>query len=110
MTTNNYDNDYDKYQTKIEHRFDLIPQGELREIARVLGEGAKRYGERNWENIPWDSHLNHALNHTNQFLCCEYDDLKNIEDHLIHAICRLMFAHYKFTGGKYVSSYSDNSK
>ena len=33
------------------------------EIAKRSGYGQKRYGPDNWQKIPWQEHLNHALTH-----------------------------------------------
>lgn len=82
-------NDNGGKQSDIEARFDLIDPLALRELARVLHEGAKVYGEGgdNWRRIPVNDHLNHAVAHVYRFL---EGDMS--EDHLPHAFCRLMFA------------------
>lgn len=77
-------------QSKLSTRYDLIPFEVLREIAKVLKDAADKYGDQNWQNISIDDHLNHAINHIVEFNL----DEKPSEDHLIHAICRLMFARY----------------
>ena len=77
-------------------RFDLIPSVALFKVAEVLGEAVEKYGlgkfkgrviSGNWNNIPVEDHLNHALQHI-------YGQLSGdrTEEHLSHAICRLMFA------------------
>jgi hypothetical protein len=68
-------------------RFDLMPPVALFEIAKVLGEGAEKYGVGNWENIEVNDHLNHAIQHVYGYLMGD-----KTEEHLGHAICRLMFA------------------
>ena len=70
-------------------RFDLIPAEALLEVAIVLGQGAKKYGENNWQGIPTNEHLNHAIQHLYAYLSGDRSD-----GHLSHAICRVLFAHY----------------
>lgn len=59
-------------------RFDLIPVEPLRRLARHYENGAKKYGDRNWEKGQplsryWDSAMRHML---------AYSDGKVDEDHL----------------------------
>lgn len=75
------------HQSKLPVRFDLIPAVELFEVAKVLSEGAEKYGEYNWQKIPTRDHINHALSHNYAFLAGDTSD-----DHITHAICRLLFA------------------
>ena len=74
-------------QSKVEYRFDLLPPQALAAVAKVLKEGAVKYGENNWHNIDSGDHLNHALIHI-------YADLAgdNQDDHLEHAACRILMA------------------
>lgn len=74
-------------QSKCRTRFDLLPPSALFKVAEVLAEGAAKYGDKNWELIPVDDHLNHALNHLFGYLGND-----KTEDHLSHALCRLLFA------------------
>ena len=74
-------------QTKLPTRMDLIPADVLLKVSSVLAEGADKYGEWNWIGISVQDNLNHALTHIYRYL---NDD--NSEPHLVHAICRLMFA------------------
>lgn len=78
-------------QSEINVRYDLIPPEVLEKVAQTLHYGAVKYGEKNWENISINDHINHALAHINSF---RIDSTHNDEDDLIHAICRLMFARY----------------
>jgi len=68
-------------------RFDLIPAKELAEIALILGKGAEKYGENNWQLIPTNDHLSHALSHIYAYLAGDRSD-----NHLGNAACRLLFA------------------
>lgn len=74
-------------QSRSNGRADLIPPKALMEIAKVLGEGAVKYGDWNWKLIPINEHINHALIHMYAHLA---GDTK--ETHLANAICRMMFA------------------
>lgn len=78
-------------QSKTEYRFDLFPMDALFAAAAVLAEGEIKYpaidGVPNWTKIPVNEHLNHALTHINAHIKGDRQ-----EDHLPHAICRLMFA------------------
>lgn len=67
-------------------RFDLIPQVGLRRLAETCAEGAKKYGERNWERgFPATSLVNHALRHLNLWLSGDAS-----EDHLAHSSWNLL--------------------
>ena len=74
-------------QSKIDVRFDLIDGKALFEMAKVLHEGAEKYGENNWRVIPVFDHLNHLLMHTFAYLAGDVTD-----DHLSHILCRATFA------------------
>jgi hypothetical protein len=75
-------------QSSVEGRFDLLPPRSLIEIAKILEEGAIKYGESNWHLIEWRSHLNHVLQHVFALL---YGDVQ--DDHMGHAACRMLMAH-----------------
>lgn len=67
-------------------RYDLIPQVGLRRLAETCAEGAKKYGERNWERgFPATSLVNHALRHLNLWLLGDAS-----EDHLAHGAWNLL--------------------
>ena len=68
-------------------RFDLIPPESLKLIAQCLGYGALKHGEGNWLNISIDDHVNHALNHLNEFRLGADD-----EPHVVNAAVRTIFA------------------
>lgn len=68
-------------------RFDLVPPLALAEVAEILAEGAKKYGEGNWRGLSIETNLNHALQHIYAHLSGDEN-----ERHLSHAACRLMFA------------------
>lgn len=74
-------------QSDISARFDLIDSKALFEMAKVLDEGAKKYGENNWRLIDIEDHLNHLIMHAYAYL-----DGDRSDEHLSHIMCRAMFA------------------
>lgn len=69
-------------------RVDLISPLAEKRLAERLGDGAKKYGDRNWERgIPVSRTLASALRHLAAYRRGERD-----EDHLAAAYCNLMFA------------------
>ena len=85
-------NEYGGKQSKTPYGFHLLPASALFDAARVAKYGADKYGEtfdnRNYVKIDTTEHLNHALQHIYAFLAGDAQD-----DHLGHAIVRLMFAY-----------------
>ena len=74
-------------QSFIPVRFDLIDAKAVFEMAKVLNEGAEKYGEDNWRLIDVKDHLNHLIMHAYAYLAGDRTD-----DHLSHALCRATFA------------------
>ncbi len=75
-------------ESKLNHRFDLVPLEGLKAVAEVAAYGATKYGVDNWKKgIPANSMLNHALRHVILFLSGD-----TTEDHLPHAAWRLLAA------------------
>lgn len=74
-------------QSLIEARFDLIDARALLEVAKVLYQGAKKYGADNWRLIPVEDHINHNIMHAYAYLSGDRSD-----DHLSHMTCRSIFA------------------
>lgn len=79
-------------QSDTPYGFHLVPTSAIFAAAQVLKYGADKYGEtfehRNYTKIPCVDHLNHALQHIYAFLAGDTQD-----DHLGHALVRLMFAY-----------------
>jgi hypothetical protein len=85
---NNIDvNEQGGKQSHLDARFDCIPPEVLRLLAQCLGFGARKYGKDSWKNIPQWDHLNHAVNHIN-----EWNRGNRDEPHLVNAMARLTFA------------------
>ena len=69
-------------------RYDLISPVAMKRLAVTYCEGAKRYGDRNWEQgLPVSNLVNHALAHIFAYL-----GGNTSEDDLIHAAWNLMAA------------------
>jgi len=69
------------HRDPIEPRYDLIPWSVLRRIALTFAEGAKHYGDRNWEKgLPYSVMINHTLEHL-----AKYQQGDRSEDHLAKA-------------------------
>lgn len=67
--------------------FACIPPDCLRLLAQCLGFGAQKYGQDNWQQIPIEDNLSHAMNHIN-----EWRRGDRSEPHLVNAMARLTFA------------------
>ncbi len=74
-------------QSHVPVRFDLIDAAALFEMAKVLHEGAVKYGEDNWRKIDVPDHLNHLIMHAYAYLSGDRTD-----EHLSHIMCRATFA------------------
>lgn len=78
-------------QSDTPYGFHLLPVSALFDAAKVAKYGADKYGEdfchRNYTKISQIEHLNHAVQHIYAYLAGDKQD-----DHLGHAIVRLMFA------------------
>lgn len=74
-------------QSKVNYRFDLADAKAMFKLCKVLSEGAEEYGENNWRNISVEDNLNHALIHIYGYFAGDKQD-----EHLSHALCRLLFA------------------
>ena len=82
----------------INERYDLIPGEVLTAIAVVLGEGAIKYGELNWQKSRLTgnkSPINHALKHIINYQAkIKDDESDDLKVHLSHAIVNLMFEYW----------------
>lgn len=74
-------------QSDIPYRCDLFPAGAYLHVSAILAEGAKKYSEWNWVNVPFGDHINHVLTHIKAYGAGDRSD-----DHIGHAACRMMMA------------------
>lgn len=74
-------------QSHIPVAFHLVDGPAMFQMAKVLHEGAEKYGANNWRGIPIEDHLNHLIMHAYAYLSGDRTD-----EHLSHIMCRAMFA------------------
>lgn len=75
-------------------RVDLIDPRFLLELGEVLGFGAEKYGENNWQAIEPKRYKAAALRHMCQYCAGEKVDKESGKSHLVHAACNLMFLYW----------------
>ena len=69
-------------------RFDLLPMFGIEAVARLLEEGANKYGERNWEGGIYNHcFIDSGMRHLSKFVRCEID-----EPHLVQAAWNILCA------------------
>ena len=56
-------------------------------MAKVMAEGLQNHVRGGWRNVPLEKHLNNGLSHIYAYLAGDHQD-----EHLSHALCRVMFA------------------
>jgi hypothetical protein len=91
-------------QSKLDYRFDLIPQRAMFRLARVLDYGAKKYAPDNWRGIALHDHLNHVAVHLYAYLSGDTSD-----DHLGHMLCRAAMAVETAEAEGYAAKQGDES-
>lgn len=74
-------------QSRVLYRMDLLDPKAILATAKVLQEGAEKYGEENWRLISMKEHINHMLIHAYAYLAGDESD-----EHLAHITCRALFA------------------
>lgn len=74
-------------------RWDLLPWIEVREVARVLTFGAKKYGDYNWTAVEngRSRYLAAAMRHITAWIDGEIFDKESGLHHLAHGITCLLF-------------------
>ena len=73
-------------------RYDLIPTFANQQFARVLGKGAEKYGEQNWEKgMAWSSVIASLKRHIAAFESGEDFDAETGLLHMAHAMCNVSF-------------------
>jgi len=84
---------YDKDKT----RYDLIPVGVIRELAKVLTMGAKKYAPNSWQNLPDfnDRYYAGLLRHLMAWRRGEWRDPESGRLHLSHVLCNAAFLLWK---------------
>lgn len=73
-------------------RFELLSSIALEEISKVMGFGAKKYGDNNWRGgFKYTRLISAALRHIYAYLKGESKDPETGLSHAAHAACCLMF-------------------
>ena len=73
-------------------RWDLLPWDAARGVVAVLGFGANRYGDRNWENgMRWSRPYSALLRHVVAWWERDPADPESGLSHLAHAGCCILF-------------------
>lgn len=73
-------------------RVDLVPPEAIVAMATVLGFGASKHGERDWERgYPWSRYYASLLRHLLAWKAGEDVDPESGRPHLWHALCNLSF-------------------
>lgn len=73
-------------------RMELLPTGPLKEMAKVLGAGASKYGDWNWTGgFEWSRLYGAALRHLMAHKAGEDTDDETGLSHLAHAGCCILF-------------------
>ncbi len=81
-----FDTGAKRQETTGKGRYDLLSPPAMRRLAQVFEEGAKIYGDRNWEKgMPMKDILNHLLIHIFAYMAGDES-----EDHLGHAAWNAM--------------------
>jgi len=86
-------------QSKTDERYDLIPPEAIYTLAKVLGEGAIKYGDDNWKSGTPNQHIHRVIRHCNLYLMGDTS-----EDHMAHALTRMVMA---FTLNYYLGNHDD---
>lgn len=70
----------------------LLPMGALKEVAKVMDFGAKKYGRHNYKNgMDWSRLLDANLRHLSSFIEGEDLDPETQLSHIAHATCCSLF-------------------
>ena len=82
----------DGLQSTVNYRFDLMPPLATAKTASVLHMGAIKYGANSWLRLKDPNiHINHCLAHLVAYIAGDTQEGAP-EDHIAHAVCRLLFA------------------
>ena len=75
----------------------------LLEIGKVLGMGAKKYGDNNWKTgLPFRTTAGSLLRHLLAWMDGENNDQESGHNHLAHVICNALFLlYFQIRGAKY---------
>ena len=74
-------------------RWDLLPFEQVEKIVHVLTDGAKKYSDDNWKEVPdgFKRYFSAALRHLAAYGSGEKFDPESKHSHLAHAGCNILF-------------------
>ena len=86
-------------------RMDLIPLDTIESIGKILGMGAQKYGENNWQELPnfWNRYKAALLRHLAAIDRGELYDQESNLPHIDHVLCNAMFLSWGFSHAKGIS-------
>ena len=74
------------------NRMELIPPYAIMALGTILTDGAKKYGDRNWENgMEWSRAYGATQRHLNAWWSGQDKDTESGHSHLWHALCEIVF-------------------
>lgn len=79
--------------------YHLLSPLALESLAQVLGKGAEKYAERNWERgLRWADCYGSLQRHANKWMLGEQTDPETGLPHMAHVMCNAMFLlHFELT-------------
>lgn len=74
-------------------RWYLMPWESVEAVVKVLGFGAKKYGDHNWQQVPEarERYFSAAVRHMLAWRSGDLEDGESQLPHLAHAVCCLLF-------------------
>lgn len=87
-------------------RMDLVPLDTIEAVGKILGIGAKKYGENNWQELPnfWSRYKAALLRHLAAIDKGELIDQESGLPHIDHVLCNAVFLSWGYHHGKGVST------
>lgn len=83
-------------------RMDLVPLDTIENVGKILGMGAQKYGENNWQELPdfWKRYKAALLRHLAAIDKGELLDQESGLPHIDHVLCNAIFLSWGFHHGK----------
>lgn len=72
--------------------FYLLPPRPMFKLANTVKYGADKYGKDNWKKTTIEENLSHALRHIFAYRLAKEMNVETEEDHLAHAMTRIVMA------------------
>ena len=93
-----------KYDTG-KSRMDLVPLDTIETVGRILGMGAQKYGENNWQELSdfWKRYKAALLRHLAAIDKGELIDQESRLPHIDHVLCNAIFLSWGFHHGKAIT-------